>query len=125
MSTSASEPSSQRTTSRGLHRHPYTKKGPRAYRRSISACRLTQTSALTAYRTCVRTLLRIDQAALFTYVNALSTRVSWTRIWPVPFSSVGTLRRALVCTLPLLLIGSNSTPEAVASRSGLPNSRSV
>jgi len=38
----------------------------------------------------------------FTCVNAFSTRVSWTHTWPVPFSSAGTLRRALVCALPLL-----------------------
>jgi len=58
---------------------------------------------------------------------ALSTHVSWTGRWPVSLSSVETLRRALVCTLPLsaqsdfhrISSGSDSTPELVAARRGI------
>jgi len=62
---------------------------------------LTQPGVLTADHSCVRLLGRISQAAPPLARLALSTHVSWTRLRPVSVSSAKTLRRPLVCTLPL------------------------
>ena len=49
----------------------------------------------------VRFLSLVESGSLFALTKALSTRVSWTRVWLVSLSSVETLRLALVCKLPL------------------------
>lgn len=58
--------------------------------------------------------------------STLSTRVSWTRHWPVSFSSVETLRRTLVCSQPLPTPRTlRSLPQGLAAPPGLSLSGAV
>jgi len=72
---------------------------PRVYRFSVRS-RLTPSSCLTSWLS-RQVLLRSCQAAVPLSRTALALHSSWLHSRTVSFSSVETLRRTLVCTLPL------------------------
>jgi len=72
---------------------------PRVSRFSVRS-RLTPSNCLTSWLS-RQVLLRTTQAAIPLSRTALALHSSWGRTRTVSFASVETLRRALVCTLPL------------------------